>query len=122
MLRIFSLMMVYALATNVCAQEPTFSLNTRSDGNALLVGLNHCDDRVIGQSNRILFDCGFTRGYLSGTWDFFASRHHEDMPRTVIGGQIFDVVRLYLQNHPGERSEGSVELIEAAFRDARGKK
>ena len=60
---------------------------------------------------------GYCIGYTIGVHDALVGTNHFCMPDGVTGGQLGDVVKLYLRNHPEDRHRPADELVAAALKE-----
>jgi hypothetical protein len=60
---------------------------------------------------------GYCIGYIVGVHDALVSKGNFCVPDGVTGGQLGDVVKLYLRNHPEGRHLSADELVTAALKE-----
>jgi len=87
----------------------SFSFAGFIDGNSLYVdGLEYYKNNIGERTN--WFQVGIYEGYVFGVFDAY-----DDLlicsPQNVRGGQVFDIVFKYLQNHPEERNKPANIII-----------
>lgn len=94
-----------------------------SSGNGLYTDLENCLNAQ-GQTDFSLCSPGdsvehnMATGYVLGAGDVLALYGAIDIPEDATNGQIVDIVRMYLEHHPGTRNLPSAILIRRALRGA----
>ena len=60
---------------------------------------------------------GYCIGYIQGVHDALQPTRVICVPDRVTGGQLGDVVKLYISNHPENRHRSADELVAAALKE-----
>ena len=60
---------------------------------------------------------GYCIGYIQGVHDALQPTRVICVPGGVTGGQLGDVVKIYLRNHPEDRHRPAEELVAAALKE-----
>lgn len=119
-----SLILIFACLFTSFFTVPARAQRVRLDtGNDLLASFHDCDakyltntltDKLIVQDE----NCQFLRGYIAGVLNAGSAFGVFSIPENVTNGQIWDVVRHYLESHPESRQTDSTTLIVTALRQA----
>jgi len=87
----------------------SFSFAWFIDGNSLYVdGLEYYKNNIGERAN--WFRDGIYEGYVFGVFDAY-NQILICSPQNVRGGQVFDIVFKYLQNHPEERNKAADFIV-----------
>ena len=65
-------------------------------------------------------ECSLAEGFTQGVVSHMTSHGEFNLPNRVTFGQIYDVVKKYLTDHPENRNQPSVALVETAVKAAWG--
>lgn len=101
-----------------------FSLISYADfetGNSLLEKLSYdirdLSNVEIKNNANIVMDFCFVWGYIEGVFDMGDGILYES-PEGVSGGQILDIAKKYLEEHPESRHKAATVLLIEAFKEA----
>ena len=124
MMRALLLAAVMVVGSGVRAQESGVDIGY---GNGLLQGFNKCDQLRSMFNNDdpkivvAIRECSLAEGYTQGIVSHMNYHGEFNLPNHVTIGQIYDVVKKYLTDHPESRNQPSVALVETAVKAAWGK-
>jgi hypothetical protein len=90
-------------------------------GNDLLAGFHDCDAKYLSNTLTDKFieqdeNCQFLRGYIAGVRGALSGLDIFAIPEGVTNGQIWDVIRHYLESHPESRQQAASLSIATALR------
>lgn len=57
-------------------------------------------------------------GYIVGVFDAYRGEYYYDAPGGLTQGQIVDIAKKYLEEHPEKRHKPAIELLLEAFQEA----
>lgn len=78
---------------------------------------NNDDPRIVVA----IRECSLAEGYTQGVVSHMSYHGEFNLPNHVTIGQVYDVVKKYLTDHPESRNQPSVVLVETAVKAAWGK-
>ena len=112
------------LASPLLAQSAAPSAYALNSGNDMMTAFGACDRSLTAYSVQDEAVCIHLNGYIDGASDVAiaicaAEKSCEfHVPSEVTRGQIYDVVRKYLLDHPEDRQESAWGLVETAIAQA----
>ena len=88
------------------------------DGNGLYRFFQMCEKYKNGdKSIENYWNCGISKGYVAGVHDTLLGQAFCTPANTALG-EVEDVVRIWLDKHPAERSYSTESLVIAALQEA----
>ncbi|OUE62697.1 Rap1a/Tai family immunity protein [Citrobacter freundii] len=98
----------------------SFAVNAKSTNGNDLYDWSKSSDRMLNSrsGDDESFKSGLYMGYVTGAVDIMYVSGMICPPENATSGQMLDVVKLYLENHPERRADGASLIMNAALRSA----